>query len=1018
MVLRRKVMWVVLAVFGLIALAILLIWSQRKPLARKIIDDALKEKGVQGSFTIRDIDQRHQRIEHLVIGDQLRPDLVADWVELDSRLSLSGFAVKTIRASGVRVNGRLVGGKLTFGELDKLLPKPSGEPFKFPALDVDIRDGRLSLVTPWGGLGAVLTGTGNLAEDFAGMINVAAPTLSASPCVVRGMMASGRLTIKARRPGFVGPVQVDRADCAATHARQAKFELDVSLNEAFDEWQGRSGINLAGLSANGSSLANGSGLIEFSGTRNQTSLRADLATGSAASSAGASAKRTAILGNFDLGQNVSGAFEASGNGNIRVTGLRPQSGLIARALAPARAAKSSPFGGIVASLSGAISGLETGSDMHARFGVSHSSGRGKIVLSEISGVSASGAKLTVSGESPISFAWPGGLNLEGEALLTGGGFPATQLRLTGASGIAVVAPITANGTQLSLTPITFALGPSWQFETVATINGALGAAQVGGLTVPVSLAAGATPLAGCTPIRFEAVRLNTLTLAPGAINFCLRGNQAHVDGLSLAGTLGGSPLKVSAQKAVIALGDADFGLDQLNVQIGSGAEKSAFEIAHLNGSMSGNSAAGYYAGIAARIGSVPLRITEAKGDWRFANGSLASSGGFLLADAAAEARFQPMGVTGLKLGIADGRITAQGVVNHTQTGTPIANVRLVHNLSGGIGEANIDMPGVTFGQQVQPEELTRVTLGVIANVEGTLKGNARINWSPSGVTSTGRFGTDGVDLAAAFGPVRRLQGFVEFTDLLGLVSAPSQTVKISEINPGIAVTQGEVRFQLLPNLRTQIEGGRWPFSGGELLLDPTLLDLTQQAERHLTFRVSGVDAARFIQQLEFENISATGRFDGVLPMIFDNSGGRIVGGRIVAQTGGTLAYVGDISNEKLGAMGRFAFDALKSIRYERLSIDLDGALDGDVVTRVSFKGVNQAPIGGVRAKLPIPIKVTGLTGIPFIFNVRITAPFRQLFELTRSFDDPSRLIQRFQPRLRPVNPAQPPVQPPASDPVR
>ena len=116
-------------------------------------------------------------------------------------------------------------------------------------------------------------------------------------------------------------------------------------------------------------------------------------------------------------------------------------------------------------------------------------------------------------------------------------------------------------------------------------------------------------------------------------------------------------------------------------------------------------------------------------------------------------------------------------------------------------------------------------------------------------------------------------------------------------------------------------------------------------------------------------------------------------------------------------MGRFAFDALKSIKYDRLSVDLEGAIDGDVITRIKFAGVNQAPLNGVRAKLPIPIKVTGLTNIPFIFNVTITAKFRQLFEMARSFNDPSVIINRMLPQLEPVAKETPkPVQPPESSP--
>src|SRR5690606_16383249 len=239
---------------------------------------------------------------------------------------------------------------------------------------------------------------------------------------------------------------------------------------------------------------------------------------------------------------------------------------------------------------------------------------------------------------------------------------------------------------------------------------------------------------------------------------------------------------------------------------------------------------------------------------------------------------------------ADGAIDATAGFGEEKTGRKVVDTVIRHELGAGTGFADLKVDGLRFGDGFQPDQLTRLALGVVADVQGAVVGSGRIDWTPEGVTSRGTFATADANLAAAFGPVTGLTATLTFDDLIGLRSAPGQVARIDEINPGIPVIGGTITYRLLGDNRVRIDGGRWPFAGGELSLHPTPLDFNGSQTRRLSFDIVGVDAAIFLQQFGFDNINATGLFDGTLPVEFDGLGGRIVGGRIDARAGGgTLA---------------------------------------------------------------------------------------------------------------------------------
>ncbi len=1017
----RRVFRVALVIVGLSLLGLAILWLERENIARHFADAELAARKVKATYEIAKLSGHTQRIEHLVVGDPLRPDLTADWAEVELTTRLSGVTINTVRAGGVRLRGKLIDGRLSLGEVDKLLPKPTGEPFTFPDMDVEVADARVGLDTPYGALGLTLTGKGNLARDFSAQSVLSAPSMMAKGCALTGVIAEGRMTIIDRKPGFHGPVQIVKAKCGDNQIEHAVADVDGSTSEGFDRWTGNSTLKAERMRTPQGSAKGLSGQIDFVGDGSGTLGKYAL-TAASGGAAGVITGKTELSGGYQLARDIKGNFSVQSAGLVKAAGIVPEKRLLSVLEGIGRRAAGTPLAGIATALETAFTGLSRGGDAAAHYELSQSGGSGRLTLSAVQLQSLSGAKIAMQGEKPIVWRWPvGGLALNGTAQLAGGGLPTSNIGLNNNGGTITIAPLVDGSTRLALTPVRFSYGRGrLTFDTVATLDGPLGGGQVSGLILPIAVRGNALDLS-CLPVQFTSYKISTLTLAPTKIGVCLNGGQAHIAAPRLAGKLGSSPITLAAKSARVGTGDGHFWLESAKVRLGTPSRMTALDLGSINGVIKNGAASGSYASTSGQIANVPLLLSDATGTWQFVRGAFTTQAHLRVADAAPAFRFSPLTSKDFSLRLADGKISASGMLIAPKSGTAISHVRINHNLASEIGNAVLDVAGLTFGPTLQPEEITPITLGVIANVNGTMSGRGQINWTSKGVTSTGGFRTNSMDMAAAFGPVTGLRGEISLSDLLGLETPAGQRVSIAAINPGVAVLDGEISYRLLPGLKVQIEGGRWPFAGGFLILEPTTLDLSEAAQRHMTFRVEGLDAARFIAQLEFQNIAATGIFDGTLPMIFDKEGGRIVGGSLIARGGGTLSYVGEISNENLGTMGRIAFDALKSIKYDRLSIELGGALDGDIVTKVRFAGVNQAPIEGVRAKLPIPIHVAGLTNFPFIFNVTITAPFRQLFETARSINDPTRLIERMVPQLQaPPNAPKPdkPVQPKESETVR
>ncbi len=358
-------------------------------------------------------------------------------------------------------------------------------------------------------------------------------------------------------------------------------------------------------------------------------------------------------------------------------------------------------------------------------------------------------------------------------------------------------------------------------------------------------------------------------------------------------------------------------------------------------------------------------------------------------------RFNPLRITGVNGALADGRIDADGAILLEDKDREIARFTARHDLASGDGSAHVTNPALQFSSALDLYEITELARGVVDGVEGPMGVDLTVAWDSTSMTSRGRISPRHVNLlAVALGPVEGISGDIDFDDLFALTTPPGQRVAIRRLNPGVVVEAGEIAFQVLGPDRVQIEGATWPFASGELSIAPQMV-LIGEDEFRMNLTLRNVDVQKLIAQLELQDLTATGRVEGSFPLVFDSTGGRIVRGTLrAAPPGGEIRYTGAAGDGLAGAP-QIAFDALKAFAYTDLVLELDGELEGDIVTAIRFEGQNVQPIGGIVAPglIPLPgmdrLKVTGW---PFKFTVSVRAPFRRLVRTSDSINDARPLV--------------------------
>jgi len=1013
---RRIGCYAALAVLAILAAGLAILWANRERIAGNIIAGELAARGIEATYEIERIGGSRQVLTDVVVGDPRRPDLTVERAEVVVRHRFGFPSIAEVRLVRPRLFATWRDGTLSFGELDPLIFAPAEEgPFELPDFALEVVDGRALLESDYGPVGISLEGSGHLRGGFAGELAGVAPRLELAGCEAGRTTLYGRVSIDAARPAFDGPLRVARLECRTQGLAlaDAALRLKGRADKNLKGFEGDAGLRTRQAAYGGNRLASLTGTTRYTWRDGGLTTRYEL-QGRGLAAAQAAADRIDIDGWLRARR---GFERIEADAEVAGEGVRLGSGVDAMLADAAEASGDTLLGPILYRIRTRLAAEGRGSQLAAEVTLRRTGERTSMVVPRASLRGANGATLLALSRLQLAFGGSTAPRFAGNFATGGEGLPRIAGRMEQRPGGTMQARLSmaeyaAGASRLAVPEMVMIQRPDGTlgFAGQVRASGALPGGEVEALLLPVSgnwsPSRGLSVWDGCTEARFERLQLANLALERRSLTLCPPRGSAMVryDGrglrmaagapsLQLTGRLGETPIAirsgavglaypgaVSARQLVVSLGPADtastFALDDLTAQIGKDV-------------------AGRFSGTDVRLFAVPLDVLGASGAWRYADGRLAlSEGSFRLEDRQETPRFHPLVAQDASLSLEDNMIASEFLLREPSSGRAVTEVDLAHDLATGRGHADLAVAGLVFDDRLQ---LTRPTSGDFAliptdlgvsNLRGTVTGTGRIDWNEAGITSTGRFSSDSLDFAATFGPVRGASGTVEFTDLLGLTTAPNQRLRVASINPGVEVTGGEIEIALRGGEVLALQGATWPFMGGTLTMRPVEINFGVSEVRRYVFEIEGLDASRFVEYMELNNISATGTFDGTVPIVFDASGnGTLEEGLLISRPpGGNVSYVGELTYEDLGAVANLAFDALRSLDYRQMRVAMDGSLIGEIITRVRLDGVSQGA-GAQRNML-----TRAIAGLPIRLEVNVRAPFYSLLTEVRRLYDPSAVL--------------------------
>ena len=183
--------------------------------------------------------------------------------------------------------------------------------------------------------------------------------------------------------------------------------------------------------------------------------------------------------------------------------------------------------------------------------------------------------------------------------------------------------------------------------------------------------------------------------------------------------------------------------------------------------------------------------------------------------------------------------------------------------------------------------------------------------------------------------------------LPNLKSSQSSEIRLNTVDSGVTISN--IKLQLAATTssrgslpRVVVRQAQGEIVGGTFIADDMVYD-PNLSKNSVLIKVSDLDLAEVVKTQQLENITATGRLDGRLPVEITKEGINIADGGLTNQIrGGTIRYTPQnvTAQLKQDPITGLTLDALRDFRYSDLQAHVSYRPDGALTINLEMKGVS------------------------------------------------------------------------------